>query len=239
MLPSMYSIRYKIVFIVLALSLLWLLLRMLPGSQVPTDEAEMVVAKKQHIQAPTEPPVTPVEVAVFYEALCPDSRSFVLKQLLPTFEKVPRLVTIKLIPYGKAKTNSVGTGYTFTCQHGPIECEANKIHACAIATVRDTETLLRYIGCMIDDNLNPSEVGQKCAEDWKVDWKAVYACAMGPEGEKLLKQHGDSTFALRPGVSFIPTVLLGKSQDKQPAILKNLLKEVCSKFKDQSVKECM
>lgn len=51
--------------------------------------------------------VPPVIVTVFYEALCPDSRSFFTKQLLPTFEKIPHLMQINLVPYGKAKVSSL------------------------------------------------------------------------------------------------------------------------------------
>lgn len=46
---------------------------------------------------------TPVVVTVFYEALCPDSKNFVIKQLLPTFYKAPALVEVQLVPYGKAE----------------------------------------------------------------------------------------------------------------------------------------
>jgi hypothetical protein len=51
--------------------------------------------------------VPPILVTVFYEALCPDSRSFFTKQLLPTFEKIPHLIQINLVPYGKAKVSSL------------------------------------------------------------------------------------------------------------------------------------
>ena len=52
---------------------------------------------------PKVPSVQKVHVAVFYEALCPDSRSFFAKQLLPTFERISENLDIEAIPYGKAK----------------------------------------------------------------------------------------------------------------------------------------
>lgn len=45
---------------------------------------------------------TPVLVMVYYEALCPDSKNFVLKQLKTSFDRAPDLMEIQLIPYGKA-----------------------------------------------------------------------------------------------------------------------------------------
>lgn len=49
--------------------------------------------------------IIPVLVTVFYEALCPDSKSFITKHLLPIMERGSRLVTVSLVPYGKAKVS--------------------------------------------------------------------------------------------------------------------------------------
>lgn len=41
-------------------------------------------------------------VAVYYEALCPDSKNFIIKQLQFAFTHAPTLIDFQLIPYGKA-----------------------------------------------------------------------------------------------------------------------------------------
>jgi hypothetical protein len=41
-----------------------------------------------------------------------------------------------------------------------------------------------------------------------VRWKDVEECAVGSEGDELLKKHGDATNALNLRVGFIPTILL-------------------------------
>lgn len=48
-----------------------------------------------------------------------------------------------------------------------------------------------------------------------------------PHGAELLKMHGEITHALKPSVSFIPTITLNGSQGRQASILKDLLEEVC------------
>jgi len=53
-----------------------------------------------------EPASQKVHVAVYYEALCPDSRSFVLKQLNPMYQKLLTNVEVELVPYGKAKVRN-------------------------------------------------------------------------------------------------------------------------------------
>lgn len=49
--------------------------------------------------------------------------------------------------------------YSFTCQHGPVECQGNIIHSCAVSLVADKSLLVKYVGCMIANNINPEEIG--------------------------------------------------------------------------------
>nr|CAD7258227.1 unnamed protein product [Timema shepardi] len=227
MTPSLNFLRYKILLLIVVVFILWQSSRMLPSFS--SSPLEAVPREPQLI---TASPISPVQVTVFYEALCPDSRSFFIKQLIPTFERASRLVDIVLVPYGKAKTEVVeGGGYSFMCQHGPIECEANKIHACAVVKVRHEATRLKFIACMIADNLRPTDIGQSCAEQWNIAWEPILECATGSEGSDLLKRHGDATDALNPKATFIPTILLDQSQEHQPAILKDLFKEICHELK--------
>ncbi|XP_069679958.1 gamma-interferon-inducible lysosomal thiol reductase-like isoform X2 [Periplaneta americana] len=128
-----------------------------------------------------------------------------------------------------------------SCQHGPLECQANKIHACAISKLTQADVQLRYATCMISDNMSPEEIGEQCAQEYSVQWKAIVECAGGREGDELLKHHGDLTNSLQPTISFVPTILLDQSDDNQPGILKNLFKEVCGVLQHkrmQLVPEC-
>lgn len=59
------------------------------------------------------------------------------------------------------QTETMGGSYIFSCQHGPLECQANKIHACAIAKVTQPDILLKYTTCMISDNMNPEKIGEE------------------------------------------------------------------------------
>ncbi|XP_054742448.1 gamma-interferon-inducible lysosomal thiol reductase [Anastrepha obliqua] len=174
-------------------------------------------------------PGMPVLVTVFYEALCGDSKHFIIKQLLPAFKQAAPLMEIQLVPYGKAQTftNPDGT-YRFDCQHGALECEANMYHACAIEAIESTKERLDVIACMIRDNRNPKEAMHKCARQYGIEnTDLIQKCYTSDHGGELLKLNGDATHALRPPVTFIPTITLDGSQHRQPAILKDLLGEVC------------
>lgn len=46
-----------------------------------------------------------IKVSVYYEALCSDSRFFILKQLVPAYHIIPEHIELDLVPYGKAKVS--------------------------------------------------------------------------------------------------------------------------------------
>ena len=79
----------------------------LPGDNKADDGGD------GQLESPTTKPPDPnprLVVDVYYECLCPDSRYFVLHQLLPAFQKVGSLMTIHMWPYGKATTEKTDTG---------------------------------------------------------------------------------------------------------------------------------
>lgn len=116
---------------------------------------------------------------------------------------------------------------TFECQHGSTECDANMYHACTIEAIQEQSVLLDMVSCMIANNFNPKEALISCGQSNRVDYEAILKCFNSPHGAELLKLHGDATHALRPHVSFIPTVTLDGSQGRQASILKDLFGEAC------------
>ncbi|CAG9533619.1 unnamed protein product [Cercopithifilaria johnstoni] len=54
-----------------------------------------------------------VNLTIYIEAQCPDTSRFVHRQFLPTWQElsVTNRISIKIVPFGKAKCYSVGTDY--------------------------------------------------------------------------------------------------------------------------------
>ncbi|XP_060828036.1 GILT-like protein 1 [Bombus pascuorum] len=220
--------RWKILLIAISVLLLW------QSSKVwlnLTQEKYGIEAQLQDNQLTNDESKQKVHITVYYEALCPDSRNFFIKQLLPVYHKIPNNVQLEFIPYGKATTVKTENGYEFMCQHGPIECGANIIHACSIDILKNTSIQLEYLSCMIKNNIVPVNIMEICAKKMNIDYNPIFKCFIGDKGKELLAKYGELTNALTPQISFIPTVVLNENSENQARILKNLLHEVCLQFK--------
>lgn len=189
----------------------------------------------QHLSEPTQVAVIDgrineaIKLSVYYETLCSDSRNFFLKQLMPTYEVLSEFINLDLIPYGKAKTKEIDGKLSFQCQHASIECTGNKVHACAIEAIADQMLLLKYITCMITDNIVPYDIAQKCGQELNINYQRIIDCANDDaRSGALLKAHGIRTDIYRPTITFIPTVHLSTAPNVPlNRLLKDLKKEVC------------
>jgi len=177
-----------------------------------------------------------VNVTVFYEVLCPDSRHFILRQLQPTWEKVSEIMDINYRPFGKAHYRMVDGEYEFQCQHGATECLGNMVHNCAVKYVKEP---LPYITCMMENNWEPLAIGKKCADMLDLNWGEIERCANSGEGKDLLAESGAQSLIVKPHLSFIPTVALNGDFSGQNLRLKNLLSTVCNAYNGQRPENCI
>lgn len=106
------------------------------------------------------------------------------------------------------QTTKKSDEYEFVCQHGPIECQANIIHACSIDVIKDPSIRLDFLACMIENNINPVEIMNRCAGSILVDLASIKACLDTKKGKELLAKYGEQTNSLVPRVSFIPTITI-------------------------------
>ncbi|CAG0894947.1 unnamed protein product [Darwinula stevensoni] len=188
---------------------------------------------------------SPVNVAVYYESLCPDSRNFVLNQLQPTFNILPsNIMSTSYIPYGKAETitNHDGT-YSFKCQHGPEECRKNRYHACGLVqTGNDQGETVKLVSCLfrnwrVQGRAGDIEAFKSCIEAVPGgNWQTLQDCGDGAQGNQLLANYGQMTHSLQPPVTFIPTILINGV--KSDEAFRNLLQAVCNAYTGERPQEC-
>jgi interferon gamma-inducible protein 30 len=175
-----------------------------------------------------------ISVDVYYEALCPDSRQFIVHQLNPSWDSLHEIMDLSLIPYGKASSKKTGDGsYEFECQHGPPECEANKFHACVVKQYHN-KISVPVISCLMEHNRDTRGSLQKCTKNFpSVNPQEIVECADGEEGNKLLYLFGELTHDLSPAVYFIPTIEIEKGQSRFKNALKDLKKQVCEEYQQK------
>jgi len=160
-------------------------------------------------------------------------------KLVPAQQQLGDRITVQLVPYGKAETSRSGSGrLTFDCQHGPSECEGNKMHACMGEVVKEQGKRVAMAACMIDDNSEAMGALNRCEHilDNRKEMEEIIACySAAGKGDELLEKMGVLTHALSPSVTFIPTVTIDHSQEDQMLIQRSLTAALCKKFSPASI----
>ncbi|XP_068625989.1 gamma-interferon-inducible lysosomal thiol reductase-like [Battus philenor] len=172
-----------------------------------------------------------VKIAVYYEALCPDSKRFVTSQLAPVWRDFRGAVKVKLVPYGKATHDKINGKWEFTCQHGPDECYGNKLQACILKdrSLQDTDKM-EMVLCLMG-NASPDKALDTCLDQVKKSASSdkLKRCAAGEQGDALLAAYGDKTDAVQRPLSFVPTVIINEKFDQavQDEAVNDLRAVVC------------
>jgi len=182
-----------------------------------------------------------VKVDVYFEALCPDSKDFMVNQLFPLYmdpEFRDRL-DITLVPFGKASFKEANGKLEFTCQHGPNECISNTFLSCSIK-MNTFDQALKYTNCIMSEKM-PAEHLESCANKLSLNYAELMACKEDQsKGPQYLKENGNKTFALKPKMVFVPTVVVNDKFERKliPEILGDFKKFVCARMEGSKPKSC-
>ncbi|CAL4068498.1 unnamed protein product [Meganyctiphanes norvegica] len=170
----------------------------------------------------------PVRVHLYYEAMCPFCKQFNVEQLYPTWKELGDIMEVELFPFGNAKYEPSGSGWKFTCQHGPDECIANMIMACAKDKLRDINIEMDFVHCL-ESAEQPAHAGRNCSVTVGVAWDPIETCINSLEGQILLHDVALRQEKLIPKVKYVPWILINDhwSEELEDASTSNLKKVVC------------
>lgn len=61
---------------------------------------------------------------------------------------------VELVPFGNANVSYPrhDNKPVFHCQHGPKECYGNRVQACTIEMLKNTDLSIRFVRCMFDQH---------------------------------------------------------------------------------------
>lgn len=186
-----------------------------------------------------------VKIDLYYEYLCPPCRQFVHDQLESTVKAIGDIMDVTLIPYGNAHTVRHDDGtYEFKCQHGPEECQGNKLHACAISKLGvKQEVIVSFVKCTESITEGPiADRGEKCAKELAIEFEEIKKCFNGPEGDKLLAEMGDKTEEenKKHGRNYVPWIVLNghHDDDTEGKMQSNLKHVVCETYTGRRPEKC-
>ncbi|XP_029931307.1 gamma-interferon-inducible lysosomal thiol reductase-like [Myripristis murdjan] len=181
----------------------------------------------------------PVEVALYYESLCPGCRLFLVEMLFPSWILASGIMSVALVPYGNAEEKVVGHKYVYQCQHGEQECLGNTIEACVMNMTGPAA--FPIIFCM-ESAADVIKAAESCVGVYSnVSWSSIMSCVKGDLGMQLMHQNALMTAALKPPHEYVPWVTINgeHTDDLQKQAMSNLLGLVCNKYKGTKPDTCV
>ena len=152
------------------------------------------------------------------------------------------MADITLVPYGNAsETGPDANGqYSFTCQHGPTECQYNFIESCGLNLIENPLTSFNFVNCIEnnDDSRSTDQdydsVVDTCtAQAGCASQSAqIKACYKGTQGNAYEHTMAVMTNSLNPAHTYVPYVVgkNGHNDTVQDAVQQSLFLYVCFEY---------
>lgn len=176
-----------------------------------------------------------VNFTLYYESLCPDCQLYIVGEFYRAFKKVGSLMHIELVPFGNSYEVKMPKGWIFACQHGPRECQLNKIEACAIKKFENSTNVVPFIHgleqCLMK-NGDDSKCVQIMSQKYDFDYNNLMICANGSAGMKYEHEMAVKTKALNPPNQYVPWVTLNgfHSEEIEVKAEKDLVALICETY---------
>jgi len=158
-----------------------------------------------------------VHVELFAEALCPYCAQFTVEKLKPLFSNgISNIMWLDYIPWGNARYD-VEKGEP-VCQHGPLECQFNKVLSCAMAAYPMQDDWFPFVECLEGAIIEASKSGSKipdvittasaCAVHAGIVSRKLIDCYNGELGKALQSVARERTESLKPDHEWVPWVVV-------------------------------
>uniref|UniRef100_A0A0M3JCN0 Gamma-interferon-inducible lysosomal thiol reductase (inferred by orthology to a human protein) n=1 Tax=Anisakis simplex TaxID=6269 RepID=A0A0M3JCN0_ANISI len=94
-----------------------------------------------------------LKLTLIYEALCPYCQRFIVNHLGALYHQFRPFIELELVPWGNSRILRDGS---IKCNHGQVECDANRLQGCVLDHVKIKHALPfiicfeRHFGAKLD-----------------------------------------------------------------------------------------
>jgi len=138
----------------------------------------------------------PITVTLMFEALCPFCQRFISNHLGNLYDQFRGKIEIELVPWGNSRLLQNGQ---FSCNHGQVECDANRMMSCVIDVVK-VKKAIPFIVCFERQLTTFSQVDQAlhhCSTFIRNDYREIRQCYDSERGRQLQRQAAYRTMNIR------------------------------------------
>lgn len=186
------------------------------------------------VEANEENKATKLKFSFYVTSQCRDTINFITRQLHPTYQELSEYLNVEFVPWGKSRRNND----TITCQFGPTDCVANKIHSCVLNLLgNDQAKMVDYMNCEMS-TLSAVQQNYACATSVQVSEAQAKQCFESQLGNDLQAEAERKTGTIT--MVFVPTIVYNDvySAQVQNAAFANFKNYACSLLTDEKPAAC-
>lgn len=173
------------------------------ASHKPRQRPVYVVPASKHVKRNSTLP--PVVVGLYYESRCVDSRFFWMYQMKPSYALLTDIAKFELVPFGKARV----VNGTMHCQHGPNECDGNRLMACVQAKAKRQVDAVNTVSCLFERRKSDRECIDTHLRD--VKYEDVDECRTSSESMQMMVENQKLTGS----INYVPTISINGVRSAQ------------------------
>ncbi|XP_061714526.1 GILT-like protein 1 [Cydia pomonella] len=143
---------------------------------------------------------------------CGDTVNFITNQLSDAYEEYKEFLDIEFVPWGRTVQNANGTQ---TCQFGPNDCFANRLHRCVLDQLKgNQQAQMDYMRCEFSTPY-PSYLQRsyECAAAAGLNLVTIDICVATPVGDHLDAAAQAAAAEPMATIDFVPSIVFNDQID--------------------------
>ncbi|KAL0830718.1 hypothetical protein ABMA28_002852 [Loxostege sticticalis] len=144
---------------------------------------------------------------------CSATVRFFRDQLVPTYALYGDFLDLEFVPWGRTVKHDNGT---FTCQFGPNDCWANRLHRCALNILKGNQKAqLEYMACELAPPYPAyGESSFACIQEVGINIVQADFCLNNPDLDTLDEDAQKAAVEPMAVINLVPTIVFNDNPDR-------------------------